>query len=289
MTDVDEDYTTEGLEALLGAIPDRLREAGVAVSPVQYTGLRHPDMLFNPPEAPLSEVLELIVISRPRVVFLAPNVFETEEWVGGRERDLPGLLLREASQRDGEVFGLTMTWVLDGVVCTWLIRARLYERLLDEADIVAAAAQGIEEIDRGLRQEQNRGELARWEAMILADAGFRGATVNKRTTVAKILLAAQGEVIEDRWLEGRLLKEVRQAAAIEVSQREQYLESQIPDIAERLIGSDLWVDVRTKGKQRTAVAQFIGEVTDGWMLSEPFLEQVRDAALVAAARHRLRR
>jgi hypothetical protein len=288
VTDADEEYTTAGLETLLGAIPDRLRGAGVAVSPVHFTGLRQPDMLFHHPEAPLADVLELIGISRPRAVFLAPNLFDSEQVVERPEGELPDLdaLLRKASQRDGEVVGLTMTWVLDGMICTWLASARWCEQLIDEAEIIVEAAQGIDDIDRGLRWKQNREQLARCKAMILADAGFRRATVNKRTTVAKTLLAAQGEVIEDPWLERHLLKEVRQAAAIEVSQHEQNLDSQIPDIAERLIASDLWVNVRTQGQQMTAVAQFIIEVADGWMLSELFRKQVRVATLAAADRRR---
>lgn len=290
MTDGDEEYTTAGLETLLGAIPDLLRESGVVVSPVHYTGLRQPDMLFDHPEAPLPEVLELICLSRPRTVFLAPNLFDSEQLVEGRDRELPGLdvLLREASQRDGEVFGLTMTWVLDGVLCTWFARARWYERLLDEADIVVEAAQGIDDIDRDLHREQNLEDLERWKAMILADAVFRRSTVNKRTIVAKTLFAAQGEAVEDPWLERHLLKEVRQAAAIAVLQHEQHLGARIPEISERLTASNLWVNVRTQSKQMAAVAQFVGEVADGWMLSALFLDRVRVAALAAADRHRRR-
>lgn len=281
-------YSTADLEALLTEIPDRLQTFKVAVSPANYSGSRQPDILFDHAEATLPEVLELIGLSQPKVVFLMANLFDSSDLAEGRERDLPGVefLVRSRAEQDDEIFGLTLTWVLDGVLCSWLVRAKWYEDLLDEVEIAVEAAKGIDDIDRDLRQEQNREQFARCRALVLADGGFRGATVNKRTTVVKMILAAHGEVVEDPWLERHLIKEVRQEAAIEVARQEELLESRLSNLAARLVDSDLWVNVRTQGQQRTAVARFIVGESDGWMLSESFLEQARLAALSEATKRR---
>ncbi|RIJ77582.1 hypothetical protein D1871_06340 [Nakamurella silvestris] len=76
---------------MLFEIPDRLQIHSVAVSPVHFSGSRQPDLLFDYAEAPLSDVLDLIGLSQAKVVFLAANLFDSNNLVEGRERDLPGV------------------------------------------------------------------------------------------------------------------------------------------------------------------------------------------------------
>lgn len=290
MTDhFDRTYSSADIELLLAEIPAQLQEAAVPVSPVHYTGLRQPDMLFTHPAAELGAVLDLIRQMRPRVVFLEASRFDTDEFIDANKNDIPGIaeLRRQAQQYVGEPHEITLTWAADGLISTWFATTGWYDDLVYELEIATQAAEGIDEIDRGLRQDQTREQFSRCKSLILADPGFRGASVNKRSVIARTLLTSHGEELDDRWMERHLLQEVRQEASIAVAQQEQTLATRVAELAEQLVTSDLWVDVRTQARQKAAVAEFVVAVADGWMLSEEFREALRDAALqVARSRKR---
>lgn len=290
MADDPDEYDTPALDALLIELPDRLREAGVAVSPVNYSHLRERDLLFVHPVAQISDVIELVRITQPRVVFVEAEHFEAISLVAEDDRVLSGVaqVLSDAQAHEQDLFRLSLTWVADSVVSTWFATARWFDLLTEEADIAVEAARGFMQLDHDLRQQQNRERYDRLRAAIIADAEFRAATVNKRSTVVRARLAASDEAFDDPWLERNLLREVRQEAAVEVARQENDLGNQLDEVANKLVSSDHWRNVRTLAQQKTTIARFIVDVSDGWMLSEQFLEQLRVAAQAESARRRRR-
>lgn len=290
MTDSGESYSTTELEDLFGDLPRRLEEVGVAASPAEFSSSRQPDIFFVHPVSSVDDVLSLLRLVSPRVVYVSPHFFDPDLLVEESDRELPGVeeLLSEARGREGDLFRVNLTWASDGIIHTWFATADWYDALSDEADIAVEAAKGLHAIDRDLRREQYREQFARLKDLIFADVDFRKATVNKRTTAAKSLIASSGEVIEDPWLERHLLRELRQDAALEVIRQEQLLEPQLDELATRLIESNRWVNVPTRARQKTAIASFVIEASNGWMVSDDFIERLR-TVVVATISNSIRR
>jgi len=283
-------YTTSDLDSFLDEIPRHLSEAGIPVSPVRHTGARNADLLFFHPTAGLTEVLELITMSRPRVVFLEGNVFDASASLKGAVANLDPAhpVRREAKQRDNDTYSLTMTWSIDGQLCMWLATAAWHNELTRAAEIAVERARSLDDLELERHRKRSREQIARCRDLVLEDPRFRAATVRNRATVAKVLLAERGETFGSPELEFELLRKLRQRAALAVTEQEQRLEGQIEDIAEQIVTSDVWVDIQTQRQlqQKRDVIKFVVNVADGWMLSQDFLDQVWRSVRNAAARHR---
>ncbi|PDQ36062.1 MAG: hypothetical protein B5766_02665 [Candidatus Lumbricidophila eiseniae] len=283
-------YTTSDLDSFLDEVPRHLSEAGIPVSPAHYTGARDTDLLFRHPTAGLTEVLELITMSRPRVVFLEGNVFDAKASLKGAVANLDPVhpVRREAEQRNDDTYRLTMSWFIDGQFCMWLATAAWYDELTRAAGIAVEHARNLADLELERHREHSRKQLARCRDLVFEDPRFRAATVRNRVTVAKVLLAERGETFGSPELELELLKKLRQKAALAVTEQEQRLAGQIEDIAEQIVTSDVWVDIQTQRQlqQKGDVIKFVVNVADGWMLSQDFLDQVWRSVRNAAARHR---
>ncbi|APF32856.1 hypothetical protein BO218_00465 [Microbacterium paludicola] len=265
-----------------------LEEVGVSASPALYLQMREPDVEFVHPLATIDQVLELLRITAPRFAFVYLHFFDPQLAARGQDRDVPEVveMLDRARAYEGDLFRVDVTWMAGGVISTWSAFVDWYDTLLEDAEIATEAAKGIREIDLDARRQRSGELFARLRTLIMADTGFRKATVNKRTTIAKLLIAAQAERFEDPWLENRLLQDLRQEATIEVTLQEQQHEDEIENLAAQIVASNYWVNVGTQSKQKAAIAAFMLDVSDGWMLTESFLSRVRSAVLDIVAPHR---
>ncbi|WP_230005927.1 hypothetical protein [Microbacterium sp. Bi128] len=286
MTTSSASYSSADLEALSVDLPRALAENGVSVSPAEFSTIRTPDVYFVHPIASIDDVLELLRLITPRVVYVSPDFFDPDSLVDVEDRDLAGLeeILRQAREHEGDLSRLSLTWASDGLVHTWFATPDWYDALSDEADIAVEAAKGLHDIDRDLRQQQFRKQFARCKAAIFNDPNFRGATVNKRTPAAKAVLASTGEVIEDPYFERHLLRELREEAALEVIRQEQILGADLAALADRVVTSNGWFRLPTLIRQRAAISSFVLEVAEGWMLSDDFIERLRAAIVDRIAR-----
>src|SRR5688572_27706061 len=110
-------------------------------------------------------------MAQPRVVFLEAEAFDAGSIVENDVGDAAAVdaLRRPAAARDGELYGLTMTWSVDGLLCAWFATTTWYDELTDEAEIATEHVRGMEDLTEELQLEQRREQFARRRALVLDD------------------------------------------------------------------------------------------------------------------------
>lgn len=275
-----EEYSTSQLEELLTEIPRMLKRSGVKVSPVSPTSSRQPDFLFVDPVAVLEDVIELIEIMSPRVVYLQSHAVESHTLFDGDQGDLEGVaeVAALARKHEGELYMITLSWVADSQLSSWFATTGWYDDLNERAELAVAVAKGLADDQREQRLDANRKQYARCRSAILDSRSFRQATPGKRTVVARLCLSELDEELGESWMERHLLQDVRSEARIQVANFEGMLGDRLGEVVEQVRESDGWEGLSTKAEQTRAIADLLRELAEGWALSASFVETVRLAA-----------
>ncbi|ROR65329.1 hypothetical protein [Agrococcus jenensis] len=272
--------SSEELATLVGDIPRRLQEAGVNLSPAVPSAIRSPDIFFTAEAVSVEQVIGTIAQAQARMVFLESTTFDSALLVEPSELEYDEVMdvIARAAARDGDLSDVRLTWAVDGLLCVWSCTAGWSDRLSDDAEEAAIRARDGQREDFELESRERVREAARLREMLLADPTFRLATVNKRTAVAKAVLAAHGENLDSVFSERLFMSALRQQASIASEHQEMLLQERADEIAAELRSREPRLSFATKAQQLAGAAQYLSSMADGWMLSSQFIDRIRRLA-----------
>ena len=260
------DDEREDLAILELTIRSLMADAGVHVAQVYPATHRPPDVYFVYPTTQPGALVEMLVSMAPATVFVDSERFDADEF----ETTDDGV--REAAQTyDGEVRQLNVLWARDGLLYEWLATADWHDELLDETEIAQSHARGMDQMEYELALERSRNAHQKLAELVLASPEFRGATTNRRTAQAQLIMDAHQDLVADLLFESRFVTNVRRNASIEVARWEQELGADEKLPAQIAAALDLRV---SQTQQRRQVAEQLRERADNWALSEAFVEQI---------------
>lgn len=260
----DDDH--EDLAILELTVRSLMADAGVRVSPTSPATHRPPDVYFVYPTTQPGALIDMLTMMTPAIVFVSAEQFDVDEFETSDDN------LRAAAQaHDGDVRQVTATWARDGLLFQWLATADWHDHLLDESEVEAYQARGLDQMELELVKDSDRKARRKMTELVLASPEFRGATTNKRTAQARLIMNAHPDVLDDVLFEKDFITDVRRLASFEVARWEQELggDGTLPaQIAGKLTQRS------SQTQQKRQVAEMLRERADGWALSESFVEQV---------------
>lgn len=256
----------EDLAILELTIRSLMADAGVRVAQVYPATHRPPDVYFVYPSTPPSTLVEMLVSMAPATVFVDSERFDSDEFETTDDE------LREAAQTyDGEVRQVNVLWARDGLLYEWLATADWHDDLLDETEIAQTHARGMDQMEYELGLERSRNAHQKLAELVLGSPEFRGATTNRRSAQAQLIMDAHQDLVADLLFESRFVTNVRRNASIEIARWERELGTDEELRAQIAAALDLRV---SQTKQKRQVAELLRDRADGWALSEAFVEQI---------------
>lgn len=299
MSDEHPHYTSPELERLLGEIPDRLLEVGVATSgsPVEF-GLP-PELVFSHHSAAIDRIADTIAASRPTLVFVAADTFATDTLIPvGRSQaqDMPALaeLVERAQEFDGELFRVRILWAVDGMRCEWQATTewaedlmgsvqRVYDSDADDAGADpftqdAPTASGSGSRPAGPGEEAAGHEYDRLVATVLDDPDFRATPMSRRRELAGRLLRSAPMPKELRPLLDHMTSDIVRTAESRTRGYGEFVTYMVEAYASELVQTTRWREARTRGQQRAATVEFLRERCEGWRLTTPVISRLADCA-----------
>lgn len=118
------DLTTSDLEDIRSRLPALLAAHGLQASSVAIALARPADLYFLATDAPIEEMIDVIIASGSSLVFVGHEDFDPAELLEDdasvSEID-PAVarILEAAIRQQGQLRRVTLTWAVNGPLCSW--------------------------------------------------------------------------------------------------------------------------------------------------------------------------
>ncbi|MGO4382638.1 hypothetical protein [Specibacter sp. RAF43] len=284
--------TTADLEFILETMPQLLSAAGVLPSTMDMVITRKSDLYFLAEHSPLDQIVSVIAASGSGVAFVRQTEFDAASLLEDVEGDVldedeefPSAVenvLEDALTRQGEISQVTLTWSLNGLLCTWQADAAW---ALGLGSDFAAALVSVAGVDLEVKQEQDEAlqqDIAKVVDAVIADPAYRGTLPQKRRgTVDSVL---KGMVIDDAvrnaiWLTVR----ISQQTEVEGADRAFDVHSRMDELAAALAETADWAAAKSIANKKVLTNDFLLREYDGWRMPNSIVEELRVAATKLAS------